>query len=67
MEYIKINSHKDISNLINILEKDVSTIDISECNNSDKTKVIYFLSGATFNRGSIKKISKDQFVVDIKC
>lgn len=67
MEYIKINSHKDINSLISILEKDITTVDISGCSSSDKTKVIYFLSGATFNRGSLKKISKDQFVVAIKC
>lgn len=66
MEYIKINNHKDINSLIDLLKKDITTVDVSECSSSDKTKVIYFLSGATFNRGSLKKISKDQFVVSVK-
>lgn len=66
MEIIKIRGCSDIDFLISNLESGSIMVDLSECNNTDRVRIMYFLSGATFNRGSLNKINKDQFVVSLE-
>lgn len=40
-------------------------VDFENCKNTDKIKIMYFISGLTFINGSLKKIESDKFEIKI--
>ena len=62
---IKLKKYQDIENLKNDLENEF-IINLEECDKKARVRIIDFLSGLAFQKGSLKKINKDEFQVIIE-
>lgn len=62
---ININTYQDIEKLKNNFENEF-IINIEKCDLKTKERIIDFLSGLVFLKGSLKKISKDEYKVVIE-
>lgn len=62
MKTIKIRKFSDIEDLANNLEERI-IVDFSECENKIKIRALDFLTGLTFENGSLKKLSTSEFMI----
>lgn len=62
---ININTYQDIEKLKNNFENEF-IINIEKCDLKTKERIIDFLSGLVFLKGSLKKINKNEYKVVIE-
>lgn len=65
MSKIEISSFKDLENLKDRLQENKFTIDLSNCENKERVRVVDFFAGLTFLNGAICKLTKDEFEITI--
>lgn len=65
MNKIEISSFKEIGNLKGKLQENKFTIDLSNCENKERVRVVDFFAGLTFFNGAICKLTKDEFEITI--
>lgn len=62
---IKLTKYQDIEKLKNNLENKF-LINLEECDAKTRIRIIDFLSGLVFQKGTLKKISKKEYEVIIE-
>ncbi len=62
---IKLKKYRDIEKLKNNLENEF-LINLEECDSKTRIRIIDFFSGLVFQKGTLKKISKNEYEVIIE-
>ncbi len=62
MNIVKIKNYEDLNK---IKMKKNFIIDLVDCKNKDRRRIIDFLNGLTFLKGAICKITKNQFEIKL--
>ncbi len=62
MKTIKINNYRDVEQLKSLEDKELR-VNLETCEASQRTRVIDFLAGMTFKKGSLKKVKAYEYIV----
>lgn len=64
---IKIKEYNDVEKLGNLLKEKDIIVDLSECNNNLRVRILDFINGLVFYNGKIIKLDRDNFKVTLRC